>query len=205
MQAGNSHTVDQMLSLSEAAGAPSIRDMQLVSNDSDCQWRERLSLDQYAVLAPTSRWDSKQWPIERFVEVAKHLLERGLHVVVVGAPSETNQIKQLGQLEGVSNLLPDMTIGRLMAVIENSRIVIANDSAALHIAVGFDRPCIGLFGPTNPEIVGPYLRPDAVIAASVKYDEVHYRERSLGNRIMRQITTQEVNNKIDELIGASHE
>ena len=205
VQAGYEHTVDKMLALSEAAGAQTVRDMQLATSDADREWCEHLELHQYAVLAPTSRWESKQWPITRFVEVAKHLLERGLHVVVVGAPSETNQIEQLVQLDGVLNLLPEMTIGRLMAVIENSRIVIANDSAALHIAVGFDRTCIGLFGPTNPAVVGPYQQHGAVIAATVNYDEVHYRDLSLGDHIMRQIRTQEVKDKIDELIGSPHE
>lgn len=199
------HTVDKMLALSEAAGAKTIHDMRLVARDADSDWWEQLGIPQYAVLAPTSRWESKQWPIERFVEIAKHLQELGLRVVVVGAPNETNQIKQLSQLEGILDLLPEMTIGRLMAVIEKANIVIANDSAALHIAVGFDRPCVGLYGPTNPAVVGPYQRPEAVVAATVNYDEVHYRDRSIGDRVMQQITTQAVTDKIDKLIGSPDE
>jgi hypothetical protein len=35
----------------------------------------------------------------------------------------------------------------------------------------------------------------------VEYDEVHYRDRSLGDSLMRQITTEEVLNKVDSLVG----
>lgn len=198
------HTVDQMLALSEAVGAPSHYDMQLSAGELDVTWwnhlQETRRVSEYVVIAPTSRWKSKQWPVEQFVEVAKDLIERGLHVVVVGAPHEHTQVEPLLELDGVLNLLPEMTIGRLMAVIATSHIVIANDSAALHMAVGFNRPAIGLFGPTNPARVGPYNRAGAVIAAPVNYDNVHYRNSSLGNSIMKQITTKEVLEKVDDCL-----
>ena len=201
------HTVDQMLALSEAAGAPIVKDMQLTVLKRDATWwtqfRNERNAQTYVVLAPTSRWESKQWPIERFIEVAKHVSKKGMQVVVVGAPSEVQQVEPLFSIDGVLNLLPEMTIGRLMAVIESSNCVVANDSAALHMAVGFHRPCIGLFGPTNPAKVGPYEREDAVIAAEVEYNSVHYRNQSLGDSLMRQITTEEVISKVDALAGTT--
>ena len=93
-----------------------------------------------------------------------------------------------------------MTVGRLMAVIASSSLVIANDSAALHMAVGFNRPCIGLFGPTDPTCAGPYNCNDSVIAADVDYNKVHYRDRSIGQRIMEQIEVQTVIDKVEERI-----
>ena len=50
-----------------------------------------------------------------------------------------------------------------MAVIEKASLVVANDSAPMHMAVGYGRPMVGLFGPTDPSEVGPYGRDDAVI------------------------------------------
>lgn len=197
------HTVDQMLSLSEAAGAASSIDMQLYVNEEDTTWWEEQLIEnklaEYVVLAPTSRWESKQWPIERFRSVAEYLHTRGKQVVVVGAPHESEQIAPL-LIDEVLNVLPDMTVGRLMAVIASSSLVIANDSAALHMAVGFNRPCIGLFGPTDPTCAGPYNCNDSVIAADVDYNKVHYRDRSIGQRIMEQIEVQTVIDKVEERI-----
>ncbi len=201
IQTSKRHTVEQMVALCKAVGAPTEFDMQLVSSQEERAWWQEQQVQQYVVLAPTSRWLSKQWPIERYTEVAKHLISKGCTVVVVGAPSESGQVETLCAHEGVINLLPKMTVGRLLAVIESSRLVIANDSAALHIAVGFSRPCIGLFGPTDPEKVGPYMQDDAVLRSDVDYERVHFKDRSLGQQFMEQIEVDEVLDKIDDLIG----
>ena len=128
-------------------------------------------------------------------------MNKGTQVVVVGAPHEVDQIQPLIELDGVTNLLHLMTIGRMMAVIEDSNFVLANDSAALHMAVGFKRKCVGLFGPTNPKKVGPYNYETSVIAADVDYDEVQYRN-CVDNQIMQQIETNEVISRLEAIGGA---
>jgi lipopolysaccharide heptosyltransferase I len=198
------HTVDQMLSLCEAVGAKRVVDMQLYSGEEEDSWwkqyKNENNITKYAVLAPTSRWETKQWPVERFILVAKHLQSLGMAVVVVGAPSEEAQVNQLLELDGVLNLLPELTIGKLFAVLSLANLVVANDSAALHIAVGFDRPCIGLYGPTNPERVGPYMREDLAVCAKVDYESLHYRDRSLGDSVMQMIDVAMVMDKIDSVL-----
>ncbi|MBC8421611.1 glycosyltransferase family 9 protein [bacterium] len=204
VQTTSEHTVDQMLSLCNYIGASDGIEMELYCNANDSHWwgeyREANAIEEYAVIAPTSRWKSKQWPIERFASVAQHLQDLGVHVVVVGAPTESSQVSTLLELDGITNLLPSMTVGRMMAVIAPAKIVIANDSAALHMAVGFNRTLIGLFGPTEPRKVGPYNKLDSVIAANVDYNAVHYRDRALGTQAIEQIETSEVLAKVDQLL-----
>ena len=201
-----SHTVDAMLALSQAVGVDSSADMQLYVRSDDAKWwdvyiQDNLQHTKYVVLAPTSRWKSKQWPVERFMEVASFAQSKGYVVVVVGAPSETSQVTELVQQDGVVNLLPQLTVGRLLAVISKATAVVANDSAALHIAVGFQCPIVGLYGPTNPETVGPYKQDSSVISADVDYESVHYRTKGIGDAIMRKIKTSDVIQKLGEIIG----
>jgi ADP-heptose:LPS heptosyltransferase len=118
-------------------------------------------------------------------------------IVVVGAPTEIEQISSIFTSEHIINVLPEMSIGRLFAVIEDADVVLANDSAALHIAVGFKRPLIALFGPTNPSAVGPYKQYETVIAAAVDYGSTHYRDKKIGDSIMRLI-------QVDDVIEALH-
>jgi ADP-heptose:LPS heptosyltransferase len=89
-----------------------------------------------------------------------------------------------------------------MAIIGEARIVIANDSAPLHIAVGFDRPCIGLFGPTDPAAVGPSRREDSVIRGynAVGRPRINYKAAKLGDSLMRFISTTAVIQKIDGVL-----
>lgn len=205
VNASSAHTVDQMLELVSNIGIEPVRDMQLYAPRLASEWwaaqqnNMKLTAD-YIVLAPTSRWLSKRWPINYFVEIAKYLQSIGKTVVVVGAPLETNQVKPLLQLKGVINLMPKLSVANLLAVIKQSSLVIANDSAALHIAVGFNVPCLGLFGPTNPICVGPYNCENSVISTPVEYSSLNYRDPKIGDSIMKKISVAEVRSRLDNLL-----
>lgn len=195
------HAVDRMMALVEPLGVDSgARDMRLYTPpaDRDAAAREPFIGDRYAVLAPTSRWPGKLWPPERFAHVAQGLLDRrrAEAVVIVGASSEREQcapVLSLAARDGrVIDLVGKTSIGRLMAVIERASLVIASDSAALHMAVGFDRPLIGLYGPTRVDLVGPYGRADAVLQHTRPGDRLDHKNAIAGRGMMERITTEEV-------------
>jgi heptosyltransferase-1 len=211
------HTVDQMLSLLREEGIEPVHDMRLHLAPADHDWwtheRRRLGLDglRYAVFAPTARWPSKRWPIQRWRQLVRPLLDRGLQrLVVVGGPDETAQVEGLVDPAGeaassVVDLVGQTTIGQTMAAIADADLVIANDSAPLHVAVGFDRPCVALFGPTDPALVGPYRRPEAVVR---KYrprpgETINYRDGKLGDGLMRLISVDDVLERVDAVLAGA--
>jgi lipopolysaccharide heptosyltransferase I len=207
------HTVARMMSLLTAEGLEPVWDMRLhVDRDDESWWhhrREELGVgDPYAVLAPTGRWESKRWPADRWSAIARPLRERGFAaILIVGSPSERRQVSPIVRAArdaGVLDLTGGATIGRTMAVIAGSALVIANDSAPLHMAVGFDRPCVGLFGPTDPEVVGPFGMPLAVVRRVEPGDgpAVRYRSRRLGAALMERISPQDVVERVDAILQA---
>jgi len=189
------HTVDRMLALVEALGATPIRDLRLVAppEDRTAAERDAVLAGRFAVLAPTSRWPGKRWPIERFAALATLLLERGLveRVVVVGAGSEREECRPLLELaqreERVVDRLGRTCVGGLMATIERAALVVANDSAALHIAVGMGRPLVALFGPTDVAKVGPYGRDGDVLQVLRPGDRYDHKDEALGRAMMARI------------------
>ncbi|MCC6678068.1 MAG: glycosyltransferase family 9 protein [Phycisphaerales bacterium] len=198
----NLHTVDRMLEVLRLAGVPPVPDMRLYA--SDAARRQLHSLGHtptqikpgpYVVIAPTSRWPAKRWPADRFANVASHLAARGLTVILVGSRSERDQCAPLLALAARTPLVIDLigqtTVAQLMALIESSSLVIANDSAALHMAVGFDRPLIGLYGPTDISLVGPYRRDADVIQHITPADKLNHKDDARVD-LMRRITTDEV-------------
>jgi ADP-heptose:LPS heptosyltransferase len=190
------HTVDRMLALVEELGLRAVRDMRLHAREEDLAWARAKLGERYTVLAPTSRWPGKQWPAERFASLASTLRARGERLVIVGAASERAQVGPLlGAVagdEGVIDLIGGTGIGRLLAVIAGARLVIANDSAALHMAVGFDRPLIGLYGPTDVSLVGPYRRETDVIQHVQPGERLDHKDPGAGRRLMERITLDEV-------------
>lgn len=198
------HTVDAMLGLLQAAGIPPIADLSLRCRPEDTDWwraeRVRRGIaGRYAVCAPTSRWITKDWPAERWRELHKPLLDRGYErVVYVGTRGEAEQVAAAiptgsPQAAAAVNLAGATGVGQSMAVIAEADLVVANDSAPLHMAVGFRRRLLALFGPTDPKRVGPYGRLASVIrAAEAERFRGSYRDRALGDSLMRAITVSDV-------------
>lgn len=203
------HTVDRMLDLVESLGIPADRTqagMRLYAPESGRNWwaadpaSDPKTSGRYVVLAPTSRWVSKQWPADRFAAVADALTARGLNVVLVGGSNERDQIEPLLNLATrnprVIDRVGQTDIPKLMAILERASLVVANDSAALHIAVGFARPVVALYGPTRVHRVGPYGRDADVMQHVTPSDRLEHKD-SATRVLMDRIG-------VDEVLAACH-
>lgn len=176
------HAVERMLGLVDALGIPRVTDLSLHAPPDALEWFEEAPdapQGRYAVLAPRSRWASKEWPADRWCELALRAGTFGLdELVFIGSPSEAPSVEALARriedeaatrsitsLPRLRVLAGRTTVGQLMAVIRGSSLVVASDSAALHMAVGFARPLVALFGPTDPAEVGPWGYDSSVLRA----------------------------------------
>ncbi|MFG0328628.1 MAG: glycosyltransferase family 9 protein [Phycisphaerales bacterium] len=210
------HTVDRMLAILEEDGVPIVRDMRLYPPRAATGWwidhASAIGVDleaPYAVLAPTARWVAKRWPAGRFASLINPLSARGVNqILVVGAPGEREQCARILEAPNgatgsrVIDLVGKTNVGQLMAIISRAALIVANDSAALHMAVGLQTPYIALFGPTDIAKVGPY-RGDRWVLQRVEPDErLSHKDDSLGASIMERITVDAVLERIDERLGA---
>ena len=210
------HTVDRMLDLVRAMGVEARADMRLYrvgrfsestsgsverkdvgseSRGTQSQVGSESRRTQGIVIAPTSRWEAKRWPVERFdALVARLLAKKPGPVVLVGGPDERDQCGPLLERARwdprVIDRVGDTGVGELMDLIADARLVVANDSAAAHIAVGFDRPLVALYGPTDVSKVGPYGRIEDVIQDVRLGDTLNHKDPK--NRVMMERITTEV-------------
>lgn len=197
------HTVDRMMSLLAPLGIQeSSPDLRLFTRQEDRDWlAEQPELQSpYLVFAPTSLWPGKRWPIERFTALARSLASDGWRIAVVGAPGERDQCTALLALSDqglpVFDLIGKTSVGQLLAVIERSELVLANDSAALHMAVGLGRPIVALFGPTHTHLVGPYRLDASVIQHITPKDNLDHKNAAAARELMARISTNEVHSRI---------
>lgn len=193
------HTVDRMLSLVAAAGAPPMRDTRLYLPPALASSPPPVQ-ERYVLIAPTSRWRGKAWPADRFALLARRLLEQphlGIgRVVVVGSAGERDQCGPLLAMgagdQRVVDLVGRTSLAELMHAVSHAALVIANDSAAVHMAVGFDRPIVALYGPTEIARVGPYGRAGDVIQHVQPGDAFDHKNAEAGTQMMGRITVDEV-------------
>jgi lipopolysaccharide heptosyltransferase I len=142
----------------------------------------------FAVLIPGAAHESKRWPIERFAAAAERLVrDYGLAVAAVGTAGEQRIVSALQQVSAVpiTDWTGRTTIPQLVAVLQRAALVVSNDTGPGHIAVAAQTPTVLVFGPTNPQWVGPYHQPDAVVAVEPEQRGKAVRSRNPDHRIER--------------------
>ena len=115
--------------------------------------------DRLIAMAPASRQTIKNWPVERFIEVAVSLArQENIKIVLIGSAHDHAIGRRFSLALGPAlvNLVGKTRIRQLSLVFDKVRLFIANDSGPIHVAAACRVPVIACFGPTNPSATGPY-------------------------------------------------
>jgi len=107
------------------------------------------------ILLPGAGKPAKQWPLERFAELARRI---GSDALVAWGPGEEPLARAIG-----AEVAPATNFRELAYVLGKARLVIGADTGPLHLAAALGTPVIGLYGPTNPARNGPYGQLDRVV------------------------------------------
>ena len=118
----------------------------------------------------SSRWESKNWPIEFFAEVLKEVQTRIPETAILllgGKDNAAEGERLLALLDGkATNLTGKTTLPQLVAVLKNSHALLTVDSGPMHIAAAVGTPCIALFGSTTPGLTGPFGEKHSVVTTA---------------------------------------
>lgn len=114
-------------------------------------------------IAPFTRWESKRWPIQRWLSLARRILnETDANLVLLGAKSDRREASEAMDAMGedgagrIVNLTGETSIRDMYALFSTASVTVAADTAPLHVAAAAGCPCtIGLFGATSPARTGP--------------------------------------------------
>jgi heptosyltransferase I len=162
----NKHAVERYLSVADFMGlGQSPVEFIFPTDDRDRQFIAELlpGHEPFAVLLPTTHWETKKWPLEYFAALVKPLRERfGLRTVIAGDPATA----ALAFPDAI-NLGGKTTLRQLTALLERAALVIANDTGPMHIAAALGRPLVTMYGPTSPIQTGPYQRMESVVQLDI--------------------------------------
>ena len=142
------------------------------------------------MVTPGAGWGAKQWPPERFGEVARALAAHNLRTLVNTAPGEEALAQRVVEASGGTAFSITCTIGQLIALTRRARIFIGGDTGPLHLAAALGIPVVAIFGPTDPARTGPYGT-QAIALRSPESETTfsHHREPEQG---LLKITAEEV-------------
>lgn len=114
----------------------------------------------YAVIHAAPFFRYKQWHREGWRAVAGHLTERGLEVVATGGPAaaERSYLDDIWHGLAVRRLDGRLSWPELSAVLAGARVFIGPDTSVTHLAAAAGCPTVALYGPTDPQVWGPWPR-----------------------------------------------
>jgi len=148
------------------------------------------------VLSPGAGYGpAKRWPAARFAALAALLQERkGAAVAVIGAASESDIAAEISAslVKKPLVLTGKTTLSELKGLISLARLFVSNDSGPMHLANALHVPVVGIFGPTDPAVTGPFEQPAAVIKKDVPCWPCSYRKCPYDHRCMIRIEPEEV-------------
>jgi heptosyltransferase-2 len=104
--------------------------------------------------------EAKRWPGDYFARLGDLLIhDIGAQVVFLGASEETDLIERIISMmhvPGAVSLAGKADIIASMAVMNQSRLVISNDTGSAHLAVAASARVLTIFGPTSAGATAPY-------------------------------------------------
>lgn len=140
-------------------------------------------------LFPGSVWETKKWTMDGFIEVALYFINKGYEVQLLGGQDEfelcqkiSEQVASQYELTSIQstnkksikikNFAGQLNLNESLKRVQNSNLVIANDSAATHMAAYRQTACVTLFGPTTLSLG---FRPWSSKAKIVENNELNCR------------------------------
>lgn len=185
---GGGHIVEQNLSIAAAVAnqhlrmsRPELPRNDVAEQECDRRLKERGTLE-FALLNPGAGWGAKQWPAERYGQVAAQLAEKGLKSLVNYGPEEEDLARSVENASDGAAEVFTGSLTQLIALTRRARLFIGGDTGPMHLAAAFGVPVVGIFGPTDPARNGPFGTPNIVLrspSSSTSYRHLLQRDNGL--------------------------
>lgn len=100
---------------------------------------------------------AKQWPAQHFAAVAKHHLQQGKPVWLLGSVKDQSMATAINAATGMQcrDFSGKTNLNEAIDLLSLSRTVISNDSGLMHVAAALGKKLIALYGSSDPKFTPP--------------------------------------------------
>lgn len=147
------------------------------------------------VINPFTTWESKNWFLDRYFQLANELIEVGYYVIFTGGPGDKEAIDsfEAAAENSFSNLAGKTDLEELTEIYNRASLYIGGDTGPTHLAAAVGLKVIALMGPTDPDTHGPYGEGHTVIQDnSLECIRCWDRHCSRKMQCMKSITVEQV-------------
>ncbi len=165
--AGGLHVVDMYLTLLQATlgKVAEIKNFPLQVPD-EADGKVAHFFDQHPNLStrpiiginPGAGFESKQWQIVRFAQLADRISEElSCSIMLTWGPGEELKAQQIsGHMQQKNWIAPPTSILESIALYKRMALLVSCDSGPLHLGAALGIPTVSIFGPTDPVRNGAY-------------------------------------------------
>jgi ADP-heptose:LPS heptosyltransferase len=115
-------------------------------------------------LGPAANWVGKTWPAERFAVLASELLGpqgplRHGRLLILGGEEDrwaAEAVRRSIPRERLIDAVGRADLLVVYAMLKRCRLFVGNDSGLMHLAAAAGCPTLGLFGPSDERLYGPW-------------------------------------------------
>jgi len=115
-------------------------------------------------LAPAANWVGKTWPPEQFAVLAAELLGpsgpmAGGRLMLLGGPDDrwaAEAARRSTPRHRLIDLVGKVDLLTAYACLKRARLFVGNDSGLMHLSAAAGAPTLGLFGPSDDRLYGPW-------------------------------------------------
>jgi len=148
----------------------------------------------------------RQWPTERFAQVADRLVERrGVNIGLIGAPAERPVMEALREamVRRDAACVLSLPLESLLALYERAALLLSNESGPTHLAAATELPIATVFGPTEESKWRPLRDERTIILRGAACDPACAREHcAAGNRCLTSLECGAVLEAAERLLAA---
>lgn len=155
-------------------------------------------------LGPGAKFSSKEWPLERFIEISRYLFKKyNARFVAVGGSQDIEKgekiQKSLGE-DKVLNLAGKLSVLETLLVLKKVKFLLSNDTGTVHLAAAVSTPCVALYSVRSP--FGkwfPYGKEHKILYH--KFLNCDYKNEECVKKSIEMISVEETIKACEEIIN----
>jgi lipopolysaccharide heptosyltransferase II len=106
----------------------------------------------------TGGWYAKRWKTGSFGKLITRISQSGNYeFLLFWGPGEYEDALAIQkETDTAVHVIPKTTLKEMGALLQRCSYLVSNDAGPMHVGAALDVPTLGIFGPTNPHLQGPY-------------------------------------------------
>jgi predicted lipopolysaccharide heptosyltransferase III len=156
------HLLEARLSILEYLGIDcSDNNTELLISKKASQWVElylaqnNIDKDKLIAIHPGASVSEKCWQPANFAKIINHLKSKDYQSVIIEGPNDHNIVNSILSMTDSSLPRVKTNLKNVTALINQSRLLICVDSAAIHLAGAVGTPAVAIYGPQPPDLTKP--------------------------------------------------